>query len=137
MPETLTIDKPESKSQVPAQSQTEKRKRNLDSGLSLKSHGPPTPPPTFKHENKKTQRVKVTQYDPLYIPSTKNRWTAGGRTQMSPPCSRRTLSKQCFTIFCDSKDNKLKLKFQIHGLVPVDSSLVKLLQTKFLRIGLS
>ena len=41
------IDKPESKSQVQAQSQIEKRKRNLDSGLSglsLKSHGPPTPP---------------------------------------------------------------------------------------------
>ena len=34
------IDKPESKSQVQAQSQMEKGKGNLDSGLSLKSHGP-------------------------------------------------------------------------------------------------
>ena len=38
-------DKPESKSQVQAQSQIEKGKRNLDSGLSLKSHGPPPPHP--------------------------------------------------------------------------------------------
>ena len=32
------IDKPESKSRVQAQSQIEKGKRNLESGLSLKSH---------------------------------------------------------------------------------------------------
>ena len=42
--------------------------------------------------NKKTQRVKVMQYDPLYLLSTKkHRWTARGRTRMSPTCSRRTL----------------------------------------------
>ena len=33
------MNKPESKSKVQAKSQREKRKRNLDSGLSLKSHG--------------------------------------------------------------------------------------------------
>ena len=41
------IDNPESKSQVQAQSQIEKGKRHLDSGLPLKSyrsHTPPTPP---------------------------------------------------------------------------------------------
>ena len=35
------IDKPESKSQVQAQSQIEKGKRILDSGLSVKSYWPP------------------------------------------------------------------------------------------------
>ena len=35
------IDKPKSKSQVQAQSQIEKGKTNFDSGLSLKSYGPP------------------------------------------------------------------------------------------------
>ena len=38
-----SIDKPESKSQVKAQSQIEKGKRILDSGLSLKSHAPRSP----------------------------------------------------------------------------------------------
>ena len=71
----FNIDKPESKSQVQSQSQIEKGKRNLDSGLSLKSHGPPPPPhPQLlsmkKACNKKTQRVKVTQYDPLYLLSS-------------------------------------------------------------------
>ena len=41
----LNIDKPESKSQVQAESQIEKGKRNMDSGLSLKSYGPPPPHP--------------------------------------------------------------------------------------------
>ena len=41
------IDKPESKSKIQVQSQIEKGKKNLDSGLSLKSNGPPTPPLTF------------------------------------------------------------------------------------------
>ena len=85
-----------------AQSQIEKGKRNLDSRLSLKSHGPPTPPPTFKQEGDLHQRVKVTQYDPLYLLST-NRWTARGRTQMSPACSRITLAKKCFQSLCDSE----------------------------------
>ena len=57
----LVIDKPESKSQS-----KEKGKGNLDSGLSLKSHGPPPnpphPPPSSMKEasDRKTQRVKVT-----------------------------------------------------------------------------
>ena len=35
-----------------------------------------TPHPiNFKHEGDLTQRLKVTQYDPLYLLSTKNRWT--------------------------------------------------------------
>ena len=49
----------------------------------------------------KTQRLKVTQYDPLYQLSTK-RWTARGRTWMSPTCSRRTLSKKCFKCLSNS-----------------------------------
>ena len=78
------IDKPESKSQVQAASQIEKGIRNLDSGLSLKSYGPP---PHHHHpqllstkevSNSKTHRVKVTQYDPLYLISTNNRWTEEG-----------------------------------------------------------
>ena len=68
--------------QVQAQSQIEKGKRNLDSGLSLKSYGA-THPITFKHE---AQRVKVTQYDPCSAQNKK--WTARGRTWMSPTCSR-------------------------------------------------
>ena len=47
----LNIDKPESKSQVQAESQIEKGKRNMDSELSLKSHGP-----TFKHEGRPPTR---------------------------------------------------------------------------------
>ena len=101
----LKTDKPESKSQ--AQSQIEKGKGNLDSGLSLKSYGPPPPHPQLlsmkEVSNKKTQRVKVTQYDPLYLLSTKNRWTAKGKKWMSPTCLRGTLSKKCFKSLCDSE----------------------------------
>ena len=43
--------------------------------------------------NTKTKRVKVTQYDPLYLLSTKNRWTAIRRTRMSQGehCQRNVL----------------------------------------------
>ena len=69
------VDKTESESQ----SKIEKGKRNFDSGLSL------------------------TQYDPLYLFSTKkNRWRASGRIQMSSTCSRRILSKKYFKSICDS-----------------------------------
>ena len=47
-------------------------------------HHPPHPKLLSMKEvsNNKTQRVKVTQYDPLYLLGTKkNRWTARGRTQ--------------------------------------------------------
>ena len=40
---------------------------------------------------------------------------------MSPSCSRNTLSKKCFKSLCDTE---YKSKFQILGLVLVDSSLV-------------
>ena len=60
----------------PSPKSNRKQKEELDSGLSLKSHGPPSPTTlqlsSMKEaSNKQTQRVKVTQYDPLYLLSTK------------------------------------------------------------------
>ena len=73
------IDKPKAKSQSKAQSSKgpKKGKRNLASGLAtkiLKATHPPTPQLLSMQEasNKKTQRVKATQYYPLYLLSTKN-----------------------------------------------------------------
>ena len=77
---TIIIVKPRPKSQSPkAQpqpSQTQSKSVLRGLGLTLKSYGPPTHPPHPPHpqllsmkeaSNKKTQRVKVTLDDPLYL----------------------------------------------------------------------
>ena len=93
-----------------------------------------------KVSNNKTKRVKLTHYDPLYLLSTHK--TSGqqegehGRVQH---VQGEHLSKKCLRIFVivSGPVGNLKLssvhspksinqspKFQIHGLVQVNSSLV-------------
>ena len=70
-------------------SQVQKRKGNMNSGLSIKSYGPPPTSPLNKFK-----RVWVGVITPEChegVPSH-FRWTARWRTWSSSTCSRRTLS---------------------------------------------
>ena len=62
-------------------------KGNLASGLSLKSHGPP--PITFRESGVQCSDRSL-EYPWVSGRCPKSRWTAKGRTQVSPPCSSRT-----------------------------------------------
>ena len=67
-------NRPQSRIKVPQK----RKKKNLDLGLTLKSHGPPTHPTHPTHpqllsmkesSGKKVQKIKVAQNDPLDSPS--------------------------------------------------------------------
>ena len=82
----LSSPVPKPKSPRPSPNPVKPRSQSVPRGLglTLKSYGPPTHHPQLlsmkEASNKKTQRVKVTQDDPLYLFSQKIRWTARGRT---------------------------------------------------------
>ena len=128
---------PKSKPKIP-NSQIQKGKGNLASGLSLKYFGRPPPSHHYPQHldmkeasDKQTQRVKVTWNNPLFS-TAKIRWRTLSMIEIGQvvnPESSRVHKRSAKT------KNQTKYKKQIPGPVPVnfESSLSLLLFFKFWR----